>query len=129
MVSGLESAEEPWVLRSMLRADLTTAMKARQVEAVAALRTALAAIDNAEAVEVPGSTGALAGGRIAGAQSGVGSTEARRRDLSIGEVRAILSGQIEERVAAAALYDAKGQHDAAGRLRREADALRRYLAT
>ena len=129
LVSGREPIEEAQALRSMLRADLVAAMKARQPEVVAALRIALAAIDNAEAVEVPESTGAVASGRIAGARSGVGSTEARRRDLSVGDVRAILKGQIEDRLAAAELYDTNGQHDAADRLRREAEALGTYLAT
>jgi hypothetical protein len=113
----------------MLRADLVAALKAPQPEVVAALRTALAAFDNAEAVDVSRSTGAVASGRIAGAQIGAGSTEAERRVLTIGEVRALLNGQIEDRIAAADLYDAKGQHGAAGRLRREADALSKYLAT
>ena len=70
----------------------------------------------------------MVGGRIAGAQVGAGSAEAERRVLSNGDVRAILKGQIGVRLAAAALYDTKGQHDAAGRLRREADAHSRYLA-
>jgi hypothetical protein len=37
----------------MLRRDLTTALKAPDAEAPAALRTAIAAIDNAEAIATP----------------------------------------------------------------------------
>src|SRR5690348_12624376 len=38
-------------LRASLRADLISAMKARDADTVTALRTAIAAIENAEAVE------------------------------------------------------------------------------
>ena len=43
-------------LRQNLRDALTTAIKSRDRVAVAALRSALAAIDNAEAVDRPAST-------------------------------------------------------------------------
>jgi uncharacterized protein len=48
-------------LRARLKADLPKAMKARQSNAVTALRTVLAAIDNAEAVEVDTSLVPLVG--------------------------------------------------------------------
>ncbi len=116
-------------VRTMMRSDLVAAMKARQPDAVAALRTAIAAIDNAEAVAAPGGTGAAASGHIAGAQVGLGSTEAERRDVSIGEVRAILQGQIADCRAEADRYQAAGHHEAAGQLRRQAEALRKYMGT
>jgi hypothetical protein len=57
-VTGLppDQAADARALRATLRRGLTAAIKARDTEALAALRTAIAAIaaiDNAEAVEVP----------------------------------------------------------------------------
>jgi uncharacterized protein YqeY len=121
--------EDARALRSMLRSDLVAAMKARQPEVVSALRTAIAAIDNAEAIEVHDSVEVRASRHFAGAQAGVGSTEAARRVLSIGEVRSLLEAQVSDRIAEADRYDALNQRAAASRLRREADVLRRYLTT
>jgi uncharacterized protein YqeY len=115
------------LLRAVLRADLVTAMKARDSDAVAALRAAIAAIDNAEAVDRPDGAATTTSEHFAGAHVGVGSTEAARRDLTIVDVRAILQEQIAERSGAADRYDTLGQSEAAARLRREADALRKYL--
>jgi adenylate kinase len=114
-------------LRARLRTDLVAAMKSRRPDAVAALRTAIAAIDNAEAVAGPDRAPETASEHVAGAATGVGSTEAARRALSPGEVRALLRAQVEDRDAEADRYDTHQQHDLAGRLRREADALRQYL--
>lgn len=115
------------VLRAALRDDLVAAMKARNRDAVTALRTTIAALDNAEAVEVPGQEQPPASGRIAGGREGLGVTEAERRELSAGTVRAILRAQLSERVVEADRYDVLGQAAAGDRLRREADALRKYV--
>ncbi|WP_018636132.1 hypothetical protein [Parafrankia elaeagni] len=117
------------VLRAALRDDLVAAMKARNRDAVTALRTTIAALDNAEAVEVevPGQEQPPASGRIAGGREGLGVTEADRRELSAGTVHSILRAQLSERVAEADRYDALGQAAAGDRLRREADALRKYV--
>ena len=115
-------------LRARLRADLRTAMKARQEEVVSALRTAIAAIDNAEAVAVPDDGVAEEGSaHVAGARLGVGAAEAERRVLPLDEVRAILRAQVDDRVTEAERWAGNGRDDAAERLRREADALRGYL--
>ncbi len=114
-------------LRALLRRDLTAAMKARQTDVVSALRTALAAIDNAEAIEVPRGDVMTTSGPVAGAQAGVGSTEAARRVLTIEDVHALLREQIAERVSAADQYAAHGRHDAADQLRREAEVLQGYV--
>ena len=119
----------PAEFRALLRRDLTAAMKARQAEAVSALRTALAAIDNAEAVEMPPDDAAMTSGPVAGARAGVGSTEAARRELSIAEVRALLQEQVVERLAAADQYESLGKGDTADGLRREAEVLQAYLPT
>jgi uncharacterized protein YqeY len=113
-------------LRAALRTDLRTAMKARQKEAVSALRTALAALDDAEAVEGGDDTAGDGSVHVAGARAGVGATEAQRRTLSLEEVRAILRQQIAERDAEAARREVD-RPDAAARLRGEAATLRPYL--
>jgi uncharacterized protein len=100
-------------LRALLRRDLGTALKARHAESVAALRTTIAAIDNAEAVDP--------------ATVGVGSTEVPRRDLSMADTRAIVHNHIDDYVTEADRYQSLGQEDAAQRLRRQADTLRAYL--
>lgn len=113
-------------LRSALRTDLVTAMKARRPEVVSALRTALAAVDNAEAVAVPDASVESASEHVAGARVGVGAAETERRTLSVDEVRSLLRAQVQERITEAERYDSHGRSEAAERLRREADALRKY---
>lgn len=113
-------------LRAILRADLVAAMKARRPDAVNALRTAIAAIDNAEAVVVAKPRPADAGEHVAGAQAGVGSSEADRHQLSTEAVHGLLRSQIKDRTTEADRYDAHGLRDAADQLRREAELLGKY---
>ena len=116
-------------MRTRLRQDLTEAMKAGDTVAVAALRSAIAAIDNAEAVDVASDpTSPLGTEHVAGARAGVGSTEAARRVLTEAEVEAIVRAQMDERRAAAKQYAALGDPNRAERLRRESDVLARYLS-
>ncbi|MGE3138276.1 MAG: hypothetical protein AB7I08_03370 [Thermoleophilia bacterium] len=115
-------------LRTRLRADLTAAMKARRPEAVSALRSALAAIDNAEAVEAAAAPIEESSPHVAGAREGLGAAEARRRVLSLDEVLALLRAEVDERLAEADRYDARDQAAAAGRLRDEAGVIAAYLA-
>lgn len=109
-----------------LRSDLTAALKARDSVTVAALRSALAALDNAGAVEVPASR-AEGSEHIAGATAGLGSTDAARRVLSEHDVRAILRSQIEEHRLAADQYARVGRHELAERRLTEATLLAAYL--
>ncbi len=119
---------DPGLLRARLRADLTAAMKARDKIAVAVLRTALAAIDNAEAVPAPPAGRAPATSEyVAGTSVGLGSAEVARRELTLDDLYAVLRGQIDEWTAEADTYAAHGQAEAGDRLRREADVLRGYL--
>jgi uncharacterized protein YqeY len=120
---------DPDLLRARLRADLTTAMKARDKDAVAVLRTALAAFDNAEAVAAPPSTPGppATSEHVAGSSVGLGSAEVARRVLTLADLHDILRDQVDERTAEARTYAALGQVDAADRLRRDADLLRAYL--
>jgi hypothetical protein len=47
------TARDAQELRGVLRRDLTAALKTRQPDVVAALRIAIAAIDNAQAIAAP----------------------------------------------------------------------------
>ena len=114
-------------LRTALRAGLTAALKARDADTVAALRTAIAAIDNAEAVPARDTAPPATSAHIAGARSGPGSTEAARRQLTAGELHDILRDQITEHTREADRYHALGQASAAERLRRQARTLATYL--
>ena len=112
-------------LRDRLRAALPTAMKARDTAAVAALRSALAAIENAAAVEAPAPVdGPSALGLPA---VGLGVTEVARRVLDDAEVERIVRLEVSERLAAADEYDRLDKGDQAGRLRDEARALTAHL--
>jgi uncharacterized protein len=104
-------------LRKRLTAALPTAMKARDAAAVSALRSALAAIDNAAAVEPAEESGH---GLPA---IGLGVTEVPRRDQDHAEIERIVRAEITDRTAAAAEYDGLGRTDRADRLRAEAQAL------
>jgi hypothetical protein len=117
----------PQALRDALRRDLSSAMKAREPDAVSALRTAIAAIDNAEAVPAPETGPATTSSHIAGARAGVGAAEAARRQLSAGQQRAILRDQITGYTTEADRYEALGQPAAAHRLRNQARLLTAYL--
>jgi uncharacterized protein YqeY len=135
-------------IRTRLRRALPPAMKARDRTTVAALRSALAAIDNAEAVEVtntppPGpapsiaadqappaaerSTPASEGTPVAGAVLGLGAGEVERRKLTAAEMEAIVRREVADRRSAARAYQGAGQSGHAQRLRAEADLLGSYL--
>jgi uncharacterized protein len=120
-------------LRDRLRRALPAAMKARDRPAVAALRSALAAIDNAEAVaaaeappgaETPTGEGTPA---FAGTVLGVGAAEAERRRLTGTQMEQILRAEVADREAAASTYEQAGQAEPAQRLRTEARILGTYL--
>ena len=106
-----------------MRADLRDAMKDRRTVTVSALRTALAAIDNAEALTVAEGVPTDGSQHVAGALAGIGAAEADRRVLSLAEVRAVLGTQIAEYLSDADHYR---DHETAQRLRRRAQLLQRY---
>src|SRR5262249_43622625 len=110
-------------LRPRLRDALTAAMKARDVTAVRALRSVLAAIDNAEAADSSAAP-RQEPGVIAGGVAGLGAGEFARRTVTEQDVRDILATAIEEREDAAVQYDALQRPDEAQRLRDEAVVLR-----
>ncbi|GAB3441134.1 hypothetical protein GCM10027517_16610 [Phycicoccus ginsengisoli] len=113
-------------LRNRLQQALLPAMRARDAAAVSAIRSALAAVANAEAVPVQRPSASLGDGPVAGAV-GVGAAEAPRRELVDGEVRALVEAEVAERRQAADQLTSAGRADAADRLHAEADALLRHL--
>jgi uncharacterized protein YqeY len=90
-------------LKARLRADLTTALKARDQVVASTIRMALTAITNAE---------------VAGKQA---------RTLTDGEVVAVLVKEAKQRAEAAQAYAAAGRTEAAEREQAEGEVLRRYL--
>lgn len=98
---------EEW--RAVLRAALKDAMRAREVDAVAVLRTTLAAIDNAEAAD-PRTAPVVQEGIIAGGVAGLGAGEVARKVLSPEAVKAVIGRELAElREAAAARGELRGK--------------------
>jgi uncharacterized protein len=110
-------------VRDRLQSALRAALKSRDAAAVAAYRSALAEIGNAEALPAPATTARRGSQHVAGSVAGLGAAEASRRVLSETEMTAIVTAQITERRAAAGRYEQTGHADRATRLRRESDAL------
>jgi uncharacterized protein len=107
-------------IRDRLHQALRDALRARDTIASSALRSGLAALDNASAVPT-GTGSAVAGGaRFAGALTGLGAGEVPRRSLAPGEAEQIVRAEIAEREAAAAGYERAGHDEQARRLRQEA---------
>ena len=116
---------EATVWRATLRDALLSARKDRDATRVAALRSALSAIDNAETpdgarVDAP-SSGTIAGGVV-----GLGAAEVARRELSDKQIRELVQAEIDERLSAAREIDASHEQRAAT-LRAEAAVLRDLL--
>jgi hypothetical protein len=115
-------------IRDRMRAALPAAMKARDTATVSVLRSALAAIENAEAVELPEAPSPIIGdGAIAGAAVGLGATEVARRNLTETQVADIVRTEIADRRHAATGYERVGRDDNARKLRDEASVLADYL--
>jgi uncharacterized protein len=119
---------EPPDVRRALDAALRAALAAKDRTTVAAVRSALAAIGNAEAVSgavfTPGRSGSK---HIAGASAGLGSAEVPRRVLGAAEIWDIVGTEITERRQAARQYLDAGHSARAARLVAEANALQAVL--
>lgn len=105
-------------VRDRMTADLPAAIKARDAAMVSILRTTLAAIANAEAVDSSSSRPA----------AGVFGAEVARRDLSDDDVREIVAWEHKAVEAAADEMRRLGQGAAAAELARKAEILEAYLA-
>jgi uncharacterized protein YqeY len=116
------AGDEP--VRVRLAEALRVAIRERDRVAVAALRSALAALANAEAVPVETMPAA---GAAELAAVGSGAADAPRRDLGEALERQLVAVEAEERESAATRLDEHGQHEQAARLRAEAEVLRGHL--
>lgn len=108
-------------LRQALRAALTPALKGKDRTAVSAIRSALSAIDNAEAVPTPPGSVPTPSQAPTGVL-GVGAADVPRRELSATEIDTIVATEIQERREAADQVAAT-HPDRAATLRAEADVL------
>ena len=113
----------------LLRRALDHALKTRDPIAVTALRSALSAISNAEAVSAAAAVARPTSPHIAGAAAGAFGGEARRRDLSAADVDQIVQAEISERLQAAGDYERSGRAARAERLRAEASVLASALSS
>jgi len=109
-------------LRVRLRDALRAAMKERNKPAVAAFRTALGVIDNAEAADVSQAPAAEAG-HIAGGRAGLGAGEVPREHRTDDELVALLGAELARWAATAADYERAGRATEAADLRSEITAL------
>ena len=107
--------QEP--IREQLKRGLKTAMKARQHEVVSVLRSALSAIDNAEAVSLDDSMVAVVG-RL---------NEVARKELSEEQMRAIVQAEADALKTSIADYQKLGKAEEAEGLQTQWDALSQYL--
>jgi hypothetical protein len=101
-------------------------MKARDSTSV----SALAAIENAEAVDVATPTPpppVAEHPHIAGSVAGLGNAEVERRVLGEDEVEQLVREEAKQRQSVALDLDRGGHHQRAAQLRAEADVLLRYM--
>lgn len=106
-------------IRDRLQSDVPAAMKARQPLRVSVLRTALAAIANAEAVDAVGSRPG----------TGVYANDVERRRVDDAEERAIVTELVDELRDAALEMEALGRDDVAAEKLHQAEILDAYLAS
>lgn len=102
-----------------MRAGLSAAMKSRDRAAASALRSALAAVDNAEAVDVAEHRA----GALENSATGLGVAEVARRQLTEQDIEQIVRAEVDERRKVAGQYESLGQTDRAATLHAEAEAL------
>jgi hypothetical protein len=110
-------------LRTGLRQQLRVALRDRDRIAVAALRQAIAALDNAEAIPPDSDLMVQSSEYVAGAAVGLGAAEAERRILDADAQRAIVKAEIDTRLAAATAYEEHGQSARGAELRLGAEVL------
>ena len=95
-------------LRTRLRAALLDARRARDAGSVSVVRSALAALENAEAVPIDSVAGAIEDSPV-----GVGAAEAERRTLTDAEELAVLDSEIAALAEAEQVYAVRAPERAA----------------
>jgi uncharacterized protein len=116
-------------LRTHLRRRLSGALRAQDRPAVSALRSALAALDNAEAVQPAEDFRQEASEHFAGGVTGLGAAEVERRVMDAESQRRIVNAEIEARLAAAATYEQHGHNARGADLRLGAEVLLAVLGS
>ena len=116
-------------LRTHLRRHLSTALREHDRPAVSALRSALAALDNAEAVQPSEGSKPDVSQHVAGGVAGLGAAEVERRVLDVESQTAIVKAEIDSRLTAATTYEQHGQSARAAELRLGADVLLAVLTS
>lgn len=106
-------------VRRALRAELKAQMSARDRLAVAALRIAIASIDNAEAWPVDDENGPW--------RPSPTGPEVERRTVTDDEARGLVTEEVDDLLAAAGRYDELGRADRADEARHQAGILRSVL--
>lgn len=91
---------------NQLRADLLEARKTKDTAHMQTLKSLIARVDNAEAIPTAQTGVEVDNQFFAGAKSGLGSTEAERKVLSMQDIRDIIASEIAE--IEATLNDLKG---------------------
>jgi uncharacterized protein len=89
----------------------------------------MAALDNAEAVQLSEGSKPEVSQHVAGSVAGLGAAEAERRVLDVETQRAIVKAEIDSRLTAATTYEQHGQSARAAELRWGADVLLAALAS
>jgi uncharacterized protein len=115
-------------LRATLRSRLTAAMRERDRVGAATLRSALAALDNAEAVPTVDGRGPATSPHVAGAAIGVGAAEAERLLLTDRDERDLVRDEIRGLRDAERLYAEAGEAVRASEAGRGAALLDEVLA-
>lgn len=108
--------EDRLPLRRRLKAELSAAMKEGDTELVAVIRALMAAIGNAEAIELD----------ACHPREIQGWAEAPRRHLTAADIAGLVRREAEELCSAAAEYESLGQCIEAERLFRRARLVERY---
>ncbi len=114
-------------LRQRLQRALVPAMRERDRAAISAIRSALAAVANAEAVPVEPRDDPATAGQVAKSAVGLGAAEVDRRELSEDDVRCILSAEVTAHLEAADHLRSVGQGGRADELQARVAALRPFL--
>lgn len=111
-------------VRRALRDRLTAAMRERDRDTAMVMRSAIAALENAEAVPVPADRGtapgvgmASASRHVAGAVSGIRAAEAERLLLDEVTEAEILRREVASLMEAAQQYEDGGRNERAGQAR------------
>jgi len=114
-------------VRLALRRRLTTALRERDKPTAAAMRSAIAALENAEAVPTSQDAVAATSQHVAGAAVGVGAAEAERLALDDAAESAILRAEVDSLLDAAREYESLGQVERAAEARAAADELSKVV--